>query len=74
MELFKIKRRKSITKQLSEQLGGKWKYDGISDWYCEDKPNLHVGRRITCSESEDDYHLRRYYLYGEKEVRQIDLI
>lgn len=55
---------KSKAKQLAEKYGGKWKYDGISSWWCDD--NLrHVARVSTNSYDEPGYFPPAYYLYGD---------
>ncbi len=65
-ELFiKPKRLKqSKIKELSEVLGGVWRYDDFASWYCDDNKR-HVTR--TCS---TDYEVipkqpPNYWLYGE---------
>lgn len=54
----------SKAKQLAKTLGGKWKYDGVGAWWCDDKKR-HVARVAGCSCDDECEHPPRYYLYGD---------
>lgn len=55
----KVKGR-TFSQRLSNAFGGKWKYDSVSRWFCDDG-SRHVGR--TCHVSDDEYAPARYVLY-----------
>ena len=55
----------SIAKRLGEKLGGKWKYDGCTTWWCDDGKR-HVSR--CCGDFYDDAYPpapSQYWLYEE---------
>lgn len=51
----------SVAKNLAKNLGGKWSYDGVSSWWCDDGVR-HVSR--CCSDYSDEYGPIEYWLYG----------
>jgi hypothetical protein len=63
---------KSKAKQLSDKFGGKWKYDGIATWWCDDEKR-HVSR--VCNNFYDDFEttplLKEYILYGDGTPRHV---
>lgn len=65
--MVKVKRRSlSMTKLLEATLGGTWKYDGCSDWWCDDEKR-NVGRRSmdTMEDFDDPLCPPQYWLYGD---------
>lgn len=58
---------KSKAKWLGEVLGGKWKYDGETTWWCDDEirsvARVHCGAKDINGEFESGY-LPEYWLYG----------
>ncbi|MHA2279906.1 MAG: hypothetical protein ACXAC5_03390 [Promethearchaeota archaeon] len=58
------------TKYLEKHFGGKWKYDGVTSWWCDDGKR-HVSRTASCMCDDICNHPPRYFLYGKDEVREI---
>jgi hypothetical protein len=54
----------SIAKQLSKTLGGKWTYDGMATWWCNDmiRSVSRCGQLIDPEWSDETR--REYWLYG----------
>ena len=61
--IFEPIKKVNKSKLLSQALGGKWKYDGISCWWCDDDKR-HVARTSSCSCDDTCNHPAIYYLYG----------
>ncbi len=54
----------NISKYLSKQFGGKWTYDHICSWWCnDDKRNVNRVSSCICDDVCD--HTPYYYLYGD---------
>jgi hypothetical protein len=53
----------SIAKQLEKNLGGKWKYDCMSTWWCDDGKR-HVSRCSSMFDDEDRCP-PQYWLYED---------
>lgn len=51
------------TKYLEKHFGGKWKYDGVTSWWCNDDKR-HVARTASYM-GDDKWGPCRYFLYGE---------
>jgi hypothetical protein len=55
------------TKYLEKHFGGKWKYDGMASWWCDDGKR-HVSRTASCYCDDKCNHLPHYYLYEDTEA------
>jgi hypothetical protein len=52
------------TKYLNDNYGGKWKYDGICTWICDDCTRT-VSRVASCTCDYVCGHSPDYWLYGD---------
>jgi hypothetical protein len=52
------------TKYLNDNYGGKWKYDGINTWICDDCTRT-VSRVASCTCDYVCGHSPDYWLYGD---------
>lgn len=62
----------SIEKQLAKSLGGKWKYDGMASWWCDDQVRSvsRCGHLINPEYSDET--AREYWLYGDGTPRRAE--
>ncbi len=60
------------TKYLEEHYGGKWKYDYIGSWWCDDDKR-HVSRTATCMCDEPCICPCRYYLYDDDNEKSVEI-
>ena len=65
---WEVARRPSKAKILAKALGGKWKYDGVTSWWCDDNKR-HVSR--CAAGHEDDGWAPSYYLYITNEPAKV---
>jgi len=63
MELLYSLKRLSISKWLSKNKGGVWKYDGYSSWWCDDEKR-HLAR--VALDASDENSGAGYVLYGDE--------
>ena len=59
------------TKYLEEHFGGKWEYDHICSWWCDDDKR-HVTRTASCMCDDPCWHPARYFLYGDGDPVEIE--
>ena len=62
--MYKIIKRNSIKNILSNIYGGKWRYDSMATWICDDNKRT-VSRVKSCDCDSDCYCPNYYYLYGD---------
>ena len=62
----------SIVKNLAKHLGGKWTYDGVATWWCDDdKRSVARCGQLIDPEWSDDTR-REYWLYGDGTPRRAE--
>jgi hypothetical protein len=64
-------RKISKTKYLEKHFGGKWEYDHVTSWWCDDGKR-HVSRTATCTCDDLCKCPVRYFLYGEEKAKEIE--
>lgn len=68
---YVLRRIRSKAAYLSNKYGGKWKYDGVATWYCDDKKRSVSRTANMLYDGNDNYGDTDYYLYGDGETRRI---
>jgi len=54
---------------LSKEYGGKWRYDGIGTWECNDGTR-YVNRTVGCDCDGECNHPPHYWLYGNSPIAE----
>jgi hypothetical protein len=68
---IKVLRVKSKVKILARELGGKWKYDNICGWHCDDGIRSVYRRSAGVDEWDNEVGPPQYWLYGNEAPRLI---
>ena len=61
----------TVTKHLEKNLGGKWKYDGHTAWWCDDEKR-YVARTADLYNGDDEYAPPSYWLYSDETPRRAE--
>lgn len=63
--IFEPIKKISKSKFLAEKYGGKWKFDGMACWWCDDGKR-HVARTASCCCDDENCGCpSQYWLYGD---------
>jgi hypothetical protein len=62
----------TIAKRLSKHLGGKWAYDNLSTWWCDDNKRSVSRCSAGVDEFDNDLGPAQYWLYGDGNPRRAE--